>query len=239
MPRLAHQLDDRPVDRVGDLVDALGVEPRHRRVAAHAAGVRALVAVADPLVVLRRREREDVLAVAEREQRELLALQELLEHHLGRPEAPLGEERLDGLARLGLRLADDHALARPPGRRPSGPPGSSRRSGGQAPSRGCAPRRATPWPRRPRPSAPWRRPSSPRSARPPRWARRRRRPPPRARRRARHERRLRADDDEVHGLRDCRVDEARDVLCTDVQAASVGGDPGVAGGREELSGARS
>ena len=39
-----------------------------------------LVAVEDPLVVLGRGQRHDVLAVAERQQRELLALEELLEH---------------------------------------------------------------------------------------------------------------------------------------------------------------
>ena len=60
------------------------------------------VAVEDPLVVLGRGQRHDVLAVAERQQRELLALEELLQHDLGRAEAPLDEEDLDRLAGLGL-----------------------------------------------------------------------------------------------------------------------------------------
>ena len=63
------------------------------------------VAVEDPLVVLRRRQRHDVLAVAEGQQRELLALEMLLEHHLGVAEAPLDEEDLDRLPRLGLVAA--------------------------------------------------------------------------------------------------------------------------------------
>ena len=75
-----HRGDDRLVHRVDDLLDLLGTDPRHRRVAAHAAGVRPLVAVEDPLVVLGRGEWDDVLAVAEREQRELFTLEELLQH---------------------------------------------------------------------------------------------------------------------------------------------------------------
>jgi hypothetical protein len=69
------------------------------------------VAVEDPLVVLGRGQRHDVLAVAERQQRELFALEELLQHHHRLAEAPLGEEDVDGGARLGLVGAEDHALA--------------------------------------------------------------------------------------------------------------------------------
>ena len=90
-----HRRDDRPVHRVDDLLDLGRAEAGHRRVAAHAAGVGPLVAVEDPLVVLGRGERHDVLAVAEREQRELLALEELLQHDGRLAEAPLGEEDLD------------------------------------------------------------------------------------------------------------------------------------------------
>ena len=92
------------MDGVDDLLDLGRAEAGHRRVAAHAAGVGALVAVEDPLVVLGRGERHDVLAVAERQQRELLALEELLEHDRRRAEALLGEEDVDRLARLGLGL---------------------------------------------------------------------------------------------------------------------------------------
>ena len=49
---------------------------------AHAAGVRPLVAVADPLVVLRRDERQRGLAVAQREERSFLADHAFLDHDL-------------------------------------------------------------------------------------------------------------------------------------------------------------
>ena len=108
----AQLVHDRLVDLRGDLARALRVDPGHRRVAAHAAGVGTLVAVEDALVVLRGRERHGALAVAERQQRELLALEELLQHHLGLAEALLAEEHVDRLARLALVLGDDHSLAR-------------------------------------------------------------------------------------------------------------------------------
>ena len=51
-------LVDRRLQHVGEhLVDQAGRRPRQRRVGAHAAGVRARVAVADPLEVLRRHQR--------------------------------------------------------------------------------------------------------------------------------------------------------------------------------------
>ena len=78
-PASCHRRDDRAVHDVDDLLDLGAVEAGHRRVAAHATRVRALVAVEDPLVVLGGRQRHHVLAVAEGEQRELLALEELLE----------------------------------------------------------------------------------------------------------------------------------------------------------------
>ena len=102
-------------------------------------------------------------------------------------EAPLGEEDVDRLARLGLRRADDHALAR---REPVGLEHGRDRRRGRAASRAssrlrsstCARRSA----RRPPPSAPWRTPSSPRARPPPRSARRRGcRPRPARRRRRR------------------------------------------------------
>ena len=71
------------------------------------------VAVEDPLVVLRRCERDRALAVAEAQQGQLLAFEELLEHDLGLAEAPLGEEHVERDAGLALVLGDDHAL---PGR---------------------------------------------------------------------------------------------------------------------------
>ena len=63
--------------RLHDLVHRapvhLGGHHRRRRIGAHAAGVRPVVAVADALVVLRRGERDRGLAVAQREERSFLA----------------------------------------------------------------------------------------------------------------------------------------------------------------------
>ena len=145
----------------------------HRRVAPHSAGVRPLVAVEDALVVLRRRERHRALAVAQREQRQLLALQELLQHDLGLAEALLGEEHVHRLARLALVLGDDHALARGEhvGLEHRRVDAHARWAIASSRSRKS---RATPWARRSPASAPWRTPSSPRSARPRAWGRTRR-----------------------------------------------------------------
>ena len=136
--------------------------PGHRRVAAHAAGVRPFVAVVDPLVVLGRRHRHRALAVAEREQRQLLALEELLEHDLGVAEAPLGEELLDRRARRRLVGADHHALA---GGERVGLEheriGRARRAARAPPCASRAPRSPRSE-RPPRASAPWRSASSPR-----------------------------------------------------------------------------
>ncbi len=49
-------------------------------VSAHAAGVRALVAIEDGFVILRGRERDDVAAVAERDEADFFAAQEFLDH---------------------------------------------------------------------------------------------------------------------------------------------------------------
>ena len=86
----AHLVDRRLRDAGDDVVDQPGRGPVQRRVGAHAAGVGAGVAVADPLEVLRRRQRDDVLTVGEAEQRHLGAVEELLDHDL-RPgrQAPL------------------------------------------------------------------------------------------------------------------------------------------------------
>ena len=61
----------RSVGSMISLHDAARSSPRHhrrRRIGAHAAGIRARVAVADALVVLRRGERDGGLAVAQREE---------------------------------------------------------------------------------------------------------------------------------------------------------------------------
>ena len=91
--------DRRQRDRVEHLVDerrlgtpAVG-EPGQRRVGAHAAGVRAGVAVADALVVLGGAERHDVVAVGEEEERDLLAVEELLDQDRALLQVVLGVAR--------------------------------------------------------------------------------------------------------------------------------------------------
>ena len=60
------------------------------------------VAVADALVVLRRGERDRGLAVAQREERGLLAVEELLDHDLGAGRAQAAaEHHVDGRVRFG------------------------------------------------------------------------------------------------------------------------------------------
>ena len=69
------------------------------------------VAVADPLVVARGRERDGALAVAQRQQRELLAREELLDHDRLVAEAARDEHVLQRRARLALAGRDHDALA--------------------------------------------------------------------------------------------------------------------------------
>ena len=68
-------------DRVDDALHRALVDPRHRRIGTHPAGVRALLTVTDALVVLGGREREHPLAVAEAEQRELRTHETFLDDH--------------------------------------------------------------------------------------------------------------------------------------------------------------
>src|SRR5436305_19657 len=69
---------------------------------------------AGSLVAAGGRERDDVLAVAQREQRELVALEPLLDQHppAGRAEAVVDERGRHGGVGLGGGRADDDALAR-------------------------------------------------------------------------------------------------------------------------------
>ena len=119
------------------------------RVGAHPAGVRADVAVADALEVLGGRHRDRPLAVAEREQRQLLAGEVLLDEDLAVAEAACTQEVLERAARGVLVLGDDDALAggqpvvlqdrrvapadRPRGRRPRSPPSRTRPSARRRP----------------------------------------------------------------------------------------------------------
>ena len=80
---------------------------RHRGVGAHPACVGTRVTIADALVVSRQGERERVSTVGEREDRELFALEQLLDHEL------LAEccDRPQCCVELVLRPADEHSLA--------------------------------------------------------------------------------------------------------------------------------
>ena len=105
---------DRAVDEAGGLLRGLVVEGGNRRRGAHATGVGPRVPVTDALAVLRRRQGPAGCAVAQREQRHLLALEPLLDEDQppGLPEGP-AEDIADGGVGLGPRVADEHAL---PGR---------------------------------------------------------------------------------------------------------------------------
>ena len=87
-------------------------EDRGRGIGAHAAGVGAALAVEGALVILGAAEQQAGLAIAKREQRGDLALQEFLDHH---PRAGGAEPAAQGVVDGGLGLAqgrgDDHALA--------------------------------------------------------------------------------------------------------------------------------
>jgi hypothetical protein len=72
----------RPVNDLEQLFDLWLGEAGYRRVGAHAARVRAGVTLADSLEVLRWSEGHCVLAIAEREQRDLLTLEQLLDQEL-------------------------------------------------------------------------------------------------------------------------------------------------------------
>ena len=104
-----HRLDDQPVRRL----DQFRRENRRRRIAAHPAGVRSQIAVVGALVVLGPAQQHGALAVADGEQRALLAVHELLDHHPrpGRAE-PAAQHPLDLALGLAAGRADGHALAR-------------------------------------------------------------------------------------------------------------------------------
>ena len=109
--------------RVNDFVHHSGVHVRRHdrrgRVSAHAAGVRAFVVVEQALVILARRERYHVLAVAHHDEAGLFALEKPLDHDAGLPAVVLHAELVvvgaqhpvDRLVRLRQAHRDDHALA--------------------------------------------------------------------------------------------------------------------------------
>ena len=86
---------------------------RHRRVGAHAAGVRAGVALAESLVVLRRRQEGHLLAVRQAEDGEFLSQEKRLDHDGASrvAEAALAEHGAHRVRRLAPGGAHDGALA--------------------------------------------------------------------------------------------------------------------------------
>ena len=108
----AQLLDEREHGRVEQAVDRGGIE-MHRCVGAHAPGVRPGVVVAHPFEVLGRDERHHPRAVAEHEERALVALEALLDHDRAPrvPEGGAGELGRDVLAGLVEAAGHPHALA--------------------------------------------------------------------------------------------------------------------------------
>ena len=90
------------------LLDGAGGQPGQRRVGAHAAGVRALVAVVGALVVLRGQQRDDGGAVGDREQRHLGPVEVLLDDE---PPAEVGQRVAGEVLRDGEVDAHVDALA--------------------------------------------------------------------------------------------------------------------------------
>ena len=111
-PCLRHCADRRLDNFAHGAATELRRHDRRRRVGAHAASVRALVAVVSAFVVLRRGKRQRRHAVDQREEACLLAAQELLDHHLrARRAEGAGEAGVDGGFGFGHRLGDGHTLA--------------------------------------------------------------------------------------------------------------------------------
>ena len=112
-PVATHPVDRRLHDRPVDLVQHGLRANRRRGVASHPTRVGSLVAVPDPLVVLRRRQRPDRVPVTERKHAELVALQAFFNHDfLARgPELLVHHHLPQGLVCFRLGRRDDHAFA--------------------------------------------------------------------------------------------------------------------------------
>ena len=89
-----------------------GVDNWRRRIGAHAAGIRPLVAIECALVVLRRSKRQRRFAVAQGEERCFFAVEKFLDDEFGASRAKLAaKNHLDGGFRLGDAFRYHHALA--------------------------------------------------------------------------------------------------------------------------------
>jgi hypothetical protein len=205
---------DGPMHCVGNGLEV--IDPGDRGERTHAAGVGPGVAVADALVVARRRQRDDVRAGDEREEGCLLAVEELLDERV----AACARERL---RQLRFRLADMDALPCSETVLLDDRWGSRLRqdAGGRHPGLPhqllCEPLRAfdaggvLPGPEDGDAFAAQRVGESC------------------------DERRLRADDDEVRSQLPCERDHAADVVRADVVTRAVARDPGVARRGMELA----
>ena len=100
-------LENGCADALDELVELIRSEVAVRRVRAHATGVRPVVPVVGALEVLRGRERDRPTAVADREQRDLGAFQQLLDHDLTAESLDVAEPSVE----LVLGVAHDDALA--------------------------------------------------------------------------------------------------------------------------------
>jgi hypothetical protein len=89
------------------LVELCRADLGDRGVRTHAARVGTFVAVPDPLVVARRCECQPAGPVADREERHLVALEQLFDH----PALTERAHREEGRVELGLRAAHEDALA--------------------------------------------------------------------------------------------------------------------------------
>ncbi len=112
MAAFRHAADRRLDDFLHRAFDHLRRHDRSRRVGAHAAGVRAGIAVADALVVLGGGESQRVFAVAEAEEARLLAVQIGFDHDFGAGGAEGAFEAvIDGCKRFLDCHGDSNALA--------------------------------------------------------------------------------------------------------------------------------
>src|SRR5205814_8128951 len=106
-----HLRGQRAMDCLEDPLDLGVVEVRQGRVRAHPAGVRSEASVAEALVIARRRKRDRLPAVADRDDARLVAFEPFLDDEGWPAGRPTCEEARGELEGLGQRIRDDDALA--------------------------------------------------------------------------------------------------------------------------------